>query len=457
MENITYRKPSEDFCVVNFKDMRLEKRLYTTVESMTRHSQSSILSGLGNRNDAKAFYSLLSNDKFSFDKLALAAWKGTAERIKSSGVTEVLLIEDTTDVNLNGHKKTSNLGYCSEHVRGIQTHSCIATTTEGVPLGLLHQQYHTREEPKSTLSAAEKRARPIEERESFRWLKTARAAVSALPQGVAPIIVCDREGDIYELFADTVSIGASFVVRLSKDRVTTDSEHAIQQLRRTKACGEVEIAVPRDTKKGKAARTAKMEVAACSVAVSRTQYSNKELPKSIAVNLVRITEIGNSPEPIEWLLITNLPITTFEECMKIVNIYVQRWKIERFHYVLKSGCRAERIQQRSYEKILPVLLTLSVIAVYILAMTYIAREVPEALCDTFLEEDEWKILYRLARRTKKSPTQPYSLKEAVSYLGELGSYKHSSSDGEYGAKAIWNGLLRLYDALDVVVRLMGQV
>ena len=252
-------------------------------------------------------------------------------------------------------------------------------------------------------------------------------------------------------------MGTSFVIRLVQDRVTADSNHTIRQLRRTKACGETEISIPRDTRKNIPARTAKMEVAFCSVAVARPKRVNSDLPDSLVLNLVRITEIDASGEPIEWLLATNLPITDDKDVMEVVGYYVQRWKIEQFHHILKSGCQAEKIQQRTYERIKPVLFIYSVIAVFILALTLMARDSAELPCDSFLEENEWKILYCLINRTKKPPDYPYSLKTAVAYLGELGSFRHAPSDGDYGVIAIWKGLFKLFNALDVIHRLMGQV
>ena len=88
-------------------------------------------------------------------------------------------------------------------------------------------------------------------------------------------------------------------------------------------------------------------------------------------NVVRIIE-KNPPEkvePIEWILATNLDTSNADEAFLIVQYYVQLWKIERFHYVLKSGCKVEEIQQRSVERIKPLLIMYSIIAVFILSMT----------------------------------------------------------------------------------------
>jgi len=456
MGKIEYGRPSKDISGVKLGDKRLDKRLEETVEKMTERREPSILSGCGSKYWAKAFYGLLSNERFNMEKMVESAQKATVERIKRSGIREVLLPQDTMDMNLNGHKKTEGLGYCSEHILGVKAHNCIALSPDGGPLGVMAQRYETRKSAKNEMTKEAKSERPIEEKESYRWLETAREVVKLIPEGVTPIIICDREGDFYELYAEMQSLNSSFVVRVMQDRETTDNDRSFQKLRRKQACGEVEVAIPRDTRRNIKARTAKMEVSYCAASIVKPKRASTKIPKYLELNLVRITEIGEtSEEPIEWFLATNMPLANADDALKIVNYYVQRWKIECFHHVLKSGCNVEKIQQRTYDRILPVLFIYSVIAAFILALTYFARTDPDIPCDAFFDDYEWKILYRLVIPKSNPPIEPYSLKTAVDFLGQLGSFKHSPSDGDYGVKAVWKGLVCLFHALDVVDRLMG--
>jgi hypothetical protein len=130
-----------------------------------------------------------------------------------------------------------------------------------------------------------------------------------------------------------------------------------------------------------------------------------------------------------------------------VGYYIQRWKIERFHYVLKSGCEIEELQERNMEKMKALILMYSVIAVFIMNLTYIARIHPELPCTVLFEDGEWKILYCAAHRTKKVPDRPYTIKEAADYAGRLGGPKRAPSDGPPGVKTIWAGLQKLYTLL----------
>ena len=155
--------PSQDFQSVDFGDKRLNDRLLKSIDILAKNAQESILGADKKRSSAKRFYRLLSNEKFNIEQMAEAVNQSIITRME--GLETVLLIEDTTDINLNGHKKTEGLGYSSEHILGIKTHSCIALTPEGLPLGLVRQTYATRLKGESSRKKSEKASRPIEEKE----------------------------------------------------------------------------------------------------------------------------------------------------------------------------------------------------------------------------------------------------------------------------------------------------
>jgi len=438
MEREKYTSPCEDFRIVDFGDKRLNSRLIkSTEEKITNRGKT--------RSSAKGFYRLLGNEKFEFSKMEETSCISTLKRICE--YSRVLLVQDTSDIKLNGHKKTEGLGYCSNNIKGIKIHNCLALSEEGLSLGLLSQSYETRPENKSTLSEWEKKSRPIEEKESYRWVETLRSSIELVPPEVETITICDREGDIYELYEEAQELKSEFVIRTAQDRKTETSDKIFGKIRKAPSIGYATIEIPRDTSKKRKARKATMSVSSSCVRISKKK-------NSLPLNLVRIVEITETDEPIEWILSTSLPVETSEDAMLVVKYYVQRWKIERFHYILKSGCKVEEIQQRSVERMLPVILICSMIANFILALTYFARITPDADCDLFLEEDEWKLLYRFAKRTKIPPDKPYSLAEAIKMFGQLGVGKRAPSDGNYGVNAIWLGLKAFYLAMDL---LMGQV
>ena len=450
MNNSNLQKSLKKYFEIDFGDKRLRERLLMFVESRFKHPDKSILGSSSCRSQAKAFYRLINNDKLDITKIINSVRAETLSRMCG----KVLLIQDTTEINLHGHKKTEDIGYCSNITRGIRVHSCIAISPEGVPFGLLSQSYETREEAKSPLSKHEKSLLPIEDKESFRWIETLINSTVEIPKGVHFITICDREGDIYEFYSEAIKRGEDFIIRAVQNRRTDENEKILTKLREAKPIDKVMIHIPRNSRKNIPAREVEMEIAYAQVNIIKpTKIKDKQIAPQLPINLVRITEIKpqKNEEKIEWILATNLPLSDNSSVMEIVEHYTQRWKIERFHYVLKSGLGAEKIQQRSYETIKPVLLIYSVIALYILSITYMSRVLPDLPCTIFFDDDEWQYLYRIIHKTKKAPKTPYSISEAVAYLGELGSYKRAPSDGPPGVKSIWNGLLKLYIIMDALV------
>ncbi|MDR1959859.1 MAG: IS4 family transposase, partial [Planctomycetaceae bacterium] len=153
-------------------------------------------------------------------------------------------------------------------------------------------------------------------------------------------------------------------------------------------------------------------------------------------------------EPIEWFLMTNDEVNSIDQAFEKVRYYVQRWKIERFHYVLKSGCAIEKLQERDMEKTKTLILMYSVIAVFIMNLTSIARVSPELPRTILFDEEEWKVLYCVANRTKEVPKKPYTIGEAVEHIGNLGGPRRSPSDGPPGDKTVWRGLQKFYTLYD---------
>jgi hypothetical protein len=144
---------------------------------------------------------------------------------------------------------------------------------------------------------------------------------------------------------------------------------------------------------------------------------------------------------------TNGAVDSFEAAYEKVCWYTQRWKIERFRYVLKSGCAAENLQERTMDKTTVLVLMYSVIAAAIMNLTYLSRLKPDLPCTVYFEEEE---LYRAAN---KPPVKPYTIGEAVNYLGLLGGPKRAPGDGPPGVKTIWARLSTLNTLLAYRCRL----
>ncbi|MDR2660120.1 MAG: hypothetical protein LBC27_09090, partial [Spirochaetaceae bacterium] len=110
--------------------------------------------------------------------------------------------------------------------------------------------------------------------------------------------------------------------------------------------------------------------------------------------------------------------------------------------------RDRKLQERDMEKTKTLILMYSVIAVFIMNLTYIARVSPNLPCTILFDEEEWKVLYCVANRTKEVPEKPYTIAEAVEHIGNLGGPRRSPSDGPPGVKTVWRGLQKFYTLYD---------
>jgi len=139
-------------------------------------------------------------------------------------------------------------------------------------------------------------------------------------------------------------------------------------------------------------------------------------------------------------LITTYPVGGIEDAIQCIEWYAQRWRIESYHYVLKSGCKIEEIQLEEVRKIKKLIAIYSIVAWKILWMIYESRENPEQPCTVILDDVEWKLLYVIAKK-KKPPKKPMNLREAVRSIAKLGGFIGRKGDGEPGVKTLWRGLM----------------
>jgi hypothetical protein len=439
---------AEEFDGLDFHSARLEDRFIRTMETLGKQPDKSIWEAGENRAEAKAIYRMLGNDGFDREEIIRAHREAAIKRMAEYG-GPILAVQDTTGVNYNTHLKTEGIGYISDKTLGVNIHSCLAVTGDGLVLGVLDQSGYNRPEAKDeSASHDSKKVRPIEEKESFRWLETLERSTADIPEGIPVITVCDREGDMYELFAKAGELDESFLIRIVQNRMTVENRRILDEIRKKRCQGRVGVSIPRDSRSSIPEREAVLQIRYAPFRIKRPQILNpvKTLPESVEAHVIYVKEEHppKGKSPVEWFLITTEEVNTAGEAYKYVGYYMQRWKIERFHYVLKSGCAIEKLQERNMDRTVALILMYSIIAVMILNMTYMGRLKPEVPCSVLLGPEEWKLLYCIATKTRKEPKKPCTIKEAVDYLGWLGGPKRAPSDGPPGVKTIWIGLMKLY-------------
>lgn len=413
---------------------------------LSRNPNGSVPDAAGDASQAQSIYRFWANERISAEEIRASHRNGTLKRIKESH-SVVLALQDTTDLDYSGLKQTEGVGFISqrEHQRGLKVHSCLAVSASGEPLGMLHQKVWFRQQRRG--KSPQRKSLPIEAKESYRWLEAQRSAEEGLDDSVTMVHVGDREADIFELFAQSRHRGSELLVRVCHDRrVKEELGYLLPTVAQAPVIGNATVSVERTPTRSP--REAKVQVRAMAVTVevpTRCQSTSGLTPQEL--NMLSVEEV-ESPEdegkPIHWILATTLPIESFEDVWRWVEWYSFRWRIERFHYTLKSGCKIEQLQLSQGVRLEKALATYTVVAVYVLRMAYLSRLEPQRSCEEVFEEWEWRLLrrkYTPKSRSKKPPT----LHQAVVWVARLGGFLARKGDGEPGVKVLWRGLHSFHD------------
>jgi transposase-like protein len=328
----------EEMQTADLNDQRLNRRLTSLLSDLGSRPTASIPAACGGYNEMTAAYRFFDNDKATTESVLQPHYDQTLLRMAEQKV--VLLVQDTTELDLTRPKQqVGNAGPLDTAARrGCFLHPLHAFTPDGTPLGSVGCQFWTRDEASLAKSAEEKRrqrrAAPIEDKESWRWvegLRQARAVAQALPQ-VRCVCIADSEADIDELFAEPRGEPAvDWLIRACQDRAleSTAQKHVRQAALQAPVQFTQEITVrgrqaktaceTRERRQSRETRKTVVEVRAVTVTLRPPDRPDRELPP-VAVNVVLVSE-PNPPagEPaVEWLLLTTLPIATVEDVRTVV-------------------------------------------------------------------------------------------------------------------------------------------
>jgi len=166
----------------------------------------------------------------------------------------------------------------------------------------------------------------------------------------------------------------------------------------------------------------------------------------VEVNAILVRELNppDGEEPIEWLLLTSLPIDKLKKVHRVIEYYACRWQVEVYFRILKSGCKIEDRQFESADHYLPCLALYMVIAWRVMYVMMLGRTCPEMSCGELFSEAEWKAVYTVVRR-EPPPETPPTLQEMIAMIGRLGGNMGRRHDGPPGPKAMWIGMQRMMD------------
>lgn len=259
----------------------------------------------------------LRNDAVTVEAMAREAGGRTADRCEGR---HVLAIQDTTVVR------------SPEGGGGLYLHPVIVVDADdGALLGLAHATFLSRDKGEK----AERRARPVKDKESGRWLVGANEAARVCASAARLTMVSDRESDIYAAFAERPS-GADLLIRAAQDRCLGDKGRLFATLDASPEASRAGLDLP--AKPGRKARATQVAIRFMSVELARPRNGIvADLPKSVRVTAVDVREIDPPPgEAVHWRLLTTHTVDDAAQAVAIVELYRRRWLIEQVFRTLKT-------------------------------------------------------------------------------------------------------------------------
>lgn len=432
---------AEELQTLKLKDKRLVKRAIKILEDLSEHPSKSIPeANAGDWGVTKAVYAFWQNERVDEKEIQQAHFQATSERVAQHG--RVLAVQDTTELNYSGKEVAKELGHLANpKSRGIEMHSNIVISEQGVPLGLIDLKVWHRDVA-SKGKKHQRTKKDTSEKESQRWLDGVLAAEERLAEEVEIIHIADREADIFDLFSLPRRTGSHLLIRVTYNRRVEHEAHYLwEAIRQAPIQGMHEVEVRAQV--NRPARLAKTTVRYATLDVCSP--SNKKVRPSIPLQFILVEEVDvpDGVEPIIWLLATTLPVSRLDEALQCVQYYAYRWVVERFHFVLKSGCRVEKLYLQEKERLYRAITILSVVAWRLLWLTYQVRETPQAPCTLILQSNEWKALYCFTHHTSTPADEPPTLQEVVFWIARLGGFLGRKGDGDPGPMTIWRGMRHL--------------
>ena len=447
-DSIAAEAPGSDF-----GDRRLDARYQLLLERLGAQPQLSIPAACRGKAEVEAAYRFFDHPRVTPDRLL--APHAAATRRRMADQATVVVAQDTTEIDLTRPERVVGGPLAADGRCGFFSHTLLAMTPDGVPLGLLDDRTWSRDPATVGQSKVRRKRQPLAEKESVRWIDGYRRccdAARSLP-GVEVVCVSDSEGDLYEAFVEAVvqDHAAKFIVRACKDRRLAGEGRqflhdfvAATPILGTRSVGVSQRIAPpseiRKRRKARGERAAVLTIQAATVTPRAPWRSDGKLPATpVTVVLARETHPPAGEEPIEWLLLTDLPATTRAEAERALDLDTQRWPIEVYFRVLKSGCGVEKLQLETAARMLNALAVYKIVAWRVLLLTMLGRSCPELPCETVLTESEWKAVYVTVLR-KVLPESPPTLGEMVRLIAMLGGHLGRKGDPPPGPQAMWVGL-----------------
>lgn len=371
----------------------------------------------------------------------------TRARVQASDSEYLIAAQDTTYYNYSGQTQMAGLGVIQGKVRGLMQHNVLLLDDRGLPLGVIDQQYWTRDGAMDW---------PASQKESQKWFN-GLAAVNQQAQGLTQrwVVTCDRESDIFDFFKAPRESNVELLVRVFQPRrVEVSAAGKVCPLPTVAAhlddYGQYSVQIERHCGGQRRTVDLTLHLHAATVHIYPNQDLSPARHKTQPLSLVVATEVAcvdtktqadcfDADHALSWSLLTTLPIDHADDVQRIVRFYALRWRIERLHFTLKSGALdVEKLQFDDVHTLVNALAFYSVVAWQLLGLTYALRHDPEQSAETMFDSDELTLLHQLSGKPVDS------LRQATLALVKLVGFAPSKKQPWPGVKVLATAIERFF-------------
>jgi hypothetical protein len=444
----------EEFGKAQLGNLARTKRLVVMAQTAANSPGGKITEVFKDSAGRQAAYKFVENEHIGPEKIGLARHIACAERCK--GESFVFIPVDGSSLSITDpdllKEGIGPVGTRNKKGRGLEVMNSIAVRRDGVPLGICGQVFWARSEDKDK---RDKKKRKLQEKETRYWFEAIEQTLEAFEQAectCTPWFQLDRGGDFKEMLSWATTTPVLVTIRATQDRRVLDEEtkYLWETVESQKSLGRYTIEVPGGH--GRKARQAHMEIRATEVTLRIKDSWLKKTGDPARLYAVQTKEIGTCPkdeEPIEWLLLTNYPVSTFEEARLVVFGYTLRWRIEEFHKTWKSVCGIEDTLLEDGDHIVRWAIILSSVAMRVERLKYLARMTPEAPASEELSQAEIDTIIGLKKPKGYKMGDMPTIGLAVRWIADLGGYTGRSSGGPPGSIVIGRGLFWIAPAVQL--------
>jgi hypothetical protein len=437
---------------VNLGDQRLNRRALEMGRRMAAHPEASLPEQMGEPKMLKGAYGLLNHP--GVDLAALLAPHRQQTLAQAAAQPIVLFVEDTTELDFTAHPKMQGVARIgNDRGQGLLLHSTLALVPQTRDLlGLAHSQVLLRA-PKLA-----KRPKWVRTPEGLVWEVSAQQ-VGRPTQDVLWVHVSDGASDIFEYMATCRALDKHFLVRASHNRVLpealpdpqdyeTQIDHLLDFARRLPPAEGSAYTLTLPAEGQRPARQAVLALQWAQVTLPPSPQApaaqRQRAPLTVWVLRAWEPDPPAAAEPVEWILLSSLPILSLADAQQRIDWYRCRWFCEDFHQCLKTGCRIERSQLDDGADVARLLGFALPIAVRLLQLRQAARNVPDAPATSLIEP----LMVRVLAQHRRTDWQTMTVAAFWRSVALLGGHQGRKGDGPPGWRTVWRGWHRLSDWTD---------